>query len=740
MRSCSFFPLPQAQYSGVLFLCEGWPLCLHDRVVVHFAPIDPSLLRPGDFYLRVAPFCDQSARILVCSLLEEEGLPVEAVEETPVPEGSYPSIFSRDWLEEINQGRRGTPLRRCLLAAEQGVVRLPWERVAVPDFVDGSARAGTSMASDSPSCLPFPPALPQAASPLRFPESSSSSASERRDNQHPPTSAAAPSARSPTALSVETRICPAKHGIAVSLCLVDANAASSSGLLRLKEMEAEPNPVGLESPDELDSCCAGTNAARKTKAAPGSRDGADKGVVGSEKVEDKARISKDLSRGGPADRAPVQGEYIDILQAAMLFGGGQPAPEEQQSLEMQKQTRRYPPQPYAQTGPPSALRGTPGPLEPDGSEPGPESAAKHSQRARPGPLPPPQRVCFSEEPCTPCTRRRQSGKVSKAQELRCRYRDSYQAAIRNPVAFEEERKKRSALAAVEEDGNPRHDNFPEPANECQGLSFNPATQRRNHLSVTEAVCEESGERSRVSYWKPAHPSVDYAYGTFHSMNGSDPPAGGGPDPSIDDAGCHRPASGSGEGSHASHARPRGPGASVWSRRDPASDGRFSSLSTAVVDTSERCELVLVEGQNVRRRENAESEIPQLHVVKCKNSTAFRLVSPKISRRTTAAPGTRGSRRTTCPVPLEPASVLKRLLPPAGAIIIDHQTQKLPQVNPPLASRTERSCQPTSASAHPRPDHLPLGAPDPRAQPLYLGVASLTGKVNNQSFLTASSSS
>ncbi|CAG03224.1 unnamed protein product, partial [Tetraodon nigroviridis] len=109
-----------AQYSDVLFLCEGWPLCLHDRVVVHFAPIDPSLLQPGDFYLRVAPFCDQSARILVCSLLEEEGLLLEVVEETPIPETSYPCLFTRDWLEEINQGRHGTPLRRCLLAAQQG--------------------------------------------------------------------------------------------------------------------------------------------------------------------------------------------------------------------------------------------------------------------------------------------------------------------------------------------------------------------------------------------------------------------------------------------------------------------------------------------------------------------------------------------------------------------------------------------------------------------------------------------
>ena len=76
------------------------------------------------------------------------------------------------------------------------------------------------------------------------------------------------------------------------------------------------------------------------------------------------------------------------------------------------------------------------------------------------------------------------------------------------------------------------------------------------------------------------------------------------------------------------------------RRESLPDGRCSSLSTAVVDTSEKCELVIVEGQNVRRRENAEScaAIPQLHVVKCKNSTAFRLVSPKINRRKMVIPG------------------------------------------------------------------------------------------------------
>ncbi|XP_029975223.1 uncharacterized protein LOC115408541 [Salarias fasciatus] len=325
-----------APYSNALFLCEGWPLCLRDQVVVHLAPISPQLLQPGDFYLQVAPFCDQSARIVVCSLLEEEGFRTGVVEETPIPETSYPCIFSRDWLDEINHGRQGTPLGQCLLATEQGVVRLPWERVAVPDFVEVPQGAGTSQ-------------------------------------------------------------------------------------------------------------CVRT-------------------------------------------------------------------------------------------------------------------------------------VRFAEKPCTPCMRRRQGGKVSRAQELRCRYRDSYQAAIQNPVAFGQGKQRGNMTAVLEED--------------------------------------------------------------------------------------------------------------------------------AVVDTSERCELVIVEGQNVRRKEKADvrAEIPQLHVVKCKNSTAFRLVSPKINRK-----------KIVIPEAAQPSSA-----PGRNGL----QTEKPSQTDAPSLRGKHTFFQ--AASARPRPDHLHLGSPDPGAHPVYLGLASLTG--------------
>ncbi|KAE8293264.1 Pleckstrin-like proteiny domain-containing family G member 4B [Larimichthys crocea] len=492
-----------AQYSNVLFLCEGWPLCLRDQVVIHLAPVNPLLLQPGDFYLQVAPFCDQSARIVVCSLLDEEELRVEVVEETPIPEISYPCIFTCDWLEELNQGRHGTPLSQCLLATEQGVVRLPWERVAVPDFVDFPTRARSSMASAPSSYPPLPSPLPHPPPLPHFPENSSSnrsfplsSSKESAPKQYPATikNSILTSPSHPSAFSVETRICPAKHGIAVSLCLVDTRAASSSRIVKVKEPETEPKPVGWVAPNTWDNSFPGTDTTTKTSTV-------------------------------------------------------------------------------------------------------------------------------SEKPCTPCMRRKQGGKVSRAQELRCRYRDSYQAAIQNPVTFGQEKERGNMLAVVEEDGDfSQCDDRPETETEdpwcnVQGMWFDPGMQHHSPSSVSGAI--------------------------------------------------------------------------------------------SVVDTSEKCELVIVEGQNVRRRENTDScaEIPQLHVVKCKNSTAFRLVSPKINRRKIpdgAQPGSTSITSRTC-----------------------HQTENPPQTNPPPAAETQRISQP--ASARPRPDHLPLGSPDPRAHPLYLGVAALTGR-------------
>lgn len=604
---------------------------------MHIAPIDPLLLQPGDFYLQVAPFCHQSARILVCSLLREEGLQVELVEETPVPETSYPCIFSRQWLEELNRGRHGAPLSRCLLTSARGLVRLPWDRVFLPDLVNPHSRG--RMASASPPC----PALPRP----RFPENSDSAPATVQN-----------SIRNPAAFSVETRICPAKHGIAVSLCLVDTRATAS--LSSSREVEPESRPVGLVSPQ----ACA--------PKAPKER------LLGKVVCDDQQEEVKRLT----------EGEYIDILQATMLFGQAQSARQQQHKpSHILGSTQTHLPNPQIALHPhlPSVAKlhnnadnnnnhhqdtqscsaGVaslwPKILPESGSSVAPPSlhqSQSHSIRARPDSQCV-RTVRFSEQPCTPCARRKTGEKVSRAQELRCRYRDSYQAAIQNPVAFEREVEREAravTLASVEED-----EDCPVPTCALQGPWLNSAAQG-------EVICQESGEKSTAPYWTQ---EVTTAAANVCRVSEQ-----------TNFQGCRSAdASDQKEASfsvalqqthtfnaqvHSSPLTPREVAAD-WNvnrdtlskcqtstdgdlpatrpvqqhRRDFVPDGRCSSLSTAVVDTSERCELVLVEGRSVRRREGGEpggAEIPQLHVVKCKNSTAFRLVSPKITRRKVLFPG------------------------------------------------------------------------------------------------------
>ncbi|XP_028266206.1 uncharacterized protein LOC114438822 isoform X2 [Parambassis ranga] len=789
-----------ARYSDALFLCEGWPLCLHDQIVIQLAPINPLLLQPGDFYLQVAPFCDQSARILVCSLLEEEGLPAELIEETPIPETFYPCIFSCDWLDEINHGRQGTPLNQCLLATEQGVVRLPWERVAVPDFVDVPPKAGSSMASAPPSYPSLPPPLPLPSSSIPdFAEKSSSNKSFplSAPKQYPiavRNSGLTPSPH-PSAFSVETRICPAKHGIAVSLCLVDTSTASSSRLVNVKETETDPKPVGWVSPNTWDCNFTGIdpNTSTKTSSVSNTHIPASGDRL---KIENKSVTVYENPQKVEGADIIVEGEYIDVQQATMLFAKAQSRTEEQRKSEVQiqphtqVQMQRYPQRPsqnqsYSQKEPHRQTQRQPGtqippnaqshvqfPTKPHchstsilaaslkpnmSAETGSPSTHSHSQphhQPQADSLQPSQ--CFSEKPCTPCMRRRQGGKVTRAQELRCRYRESYQAALQNPVTFGQAEERGNMLAVVEEDGDfslcddtqgPTETETGESCYNIQGTWCH-----QSPSSVSGAICEESGERNTVPYWTPAETDavhcVDYrrtntsqfvvlpkqttertavpfreirdahSADSYGNVNGSDSTAmtrlnttnfmSGSNGPTQSDVSTKHPKlpfSSSVRLQNRTNNTGMCPNFSNSSqnRREKESNGRCSSLSTAVVDTSERCEVVIVDGRNVRRRENTDScaEVPQLHVVKCKNSTAFGLVSPKIIRRKMVVPD--GAQSTTT----------NRNGP---------QTERSPQADQhPL---THKTSQP--ASTRPRPDHLPLGSPDPRAHPVYLGVASLTG--------------
>ncbi|XP_032462072.1 uncharacterized protein KIAA1755 homolog isoform X2 [Phocoena sinus] len=124
-------------YSHHLFLHEGWPLCLRDEVVVHLASLNPLLLRQGDFYLQVEPREEQS----VCIMIKCLSVDLHTVDTKPVPESSYPILFTQAWLEAINSDFEGSPLHNCLVASEDGIAPVPWTKITSPEFVDDRPQA-----------------------------------------------------------------------------------------------------------------------------------------------------------------------------------------------------------------------------------------------------------------------------------------------------------------------------------------------------------------------------------------------------------------------------------------------------------------------------------------------------------------------------------------------------------------------------------------------------------------------
>ncbi|KAM6980671.1 quattro [Aplochiton taeniatus] len=339
-----------AAYSDVLFRCEGWPLCLRDKTVIQLAPLNPLLLRPGDFYLQVQPFGEQAARVVLKSLLEEG---CRQMEETPIPETSYPSIFTQDWLREVNDGRQGTPLTRCLVSTDQGVMKLPWAKIAVPEFLDKpkTTQAAPSVVREAVALVPRQQSV-----------SSSRSAT----------------------LPMETMVLPARDGISVSLRLLDGTSKLIEGdhVKPTPKPRSKPlvKPIGWVSPNTWDS--------------QNSRE--------------------------------MEGDYVDLIDFAKekaVLSRLPRSPKDSSSPSF-KPVRPAPPVPAANGAPCGRT------------------------------------LRHSEEPCTPCSQRKLVH-IASGQELKCRYRESYLAALCNPVPFE--KGGADLLTALEEAGPGEGEGFKGPS-------------------------------------------------------------------------------------------------------------------------------------------------------------------------------------------------------------------------------------------------------------------------------------
>uniref|UniRef100_A0A8C8A840 KIAA1755 n=1 Tax=Otus sunia TaxID=257818 RepID=A0A8C8A840_9STRI len=316
-----------APYFNCIFLHEGWPLCLHEKVVVHLAPLNPLLLRPGDFYLQAEPCEEHSARITVKHLSPD----LRGVEETPVPEAAYALLFTNEWLEEINGDRARAPLHTCLVATENGIAPLPWSKIATPEFID-KPKAG----ADS---------VPAGARHDPAPETAAEPAAPCTPAPHGPADA------------------PAPYG----------NVAGTIPGCRVTSRKSSPGRYpGLIKVDQ-----AGLRKKPATLAVPS--------------------LCEIVSQN-------LEGEYVDLLEL----------PQEQLDLLAQSLPPACPARPMG-AGAEATLPWANGGL---GAGAWPCVGAPSSE----------------EGPCTPCL----GGKLSREPgplSPRCRHRDSYLAALQNPVSF-----------------------------------------------------------------------------------------------------------------------------------------------------------------------------------------------------------------------------------------------------------------------------------------------------------------
>ncbi|MEQ2306561.1 hypothetical protein AMECASPLE_009521 [Ameca splendens] len=125
------------RFRGLLFYHEGWPLCIHEKVVLQLAPLHKVRLKQGDFYLQTVPLGRKAAK-LVIKCLSASG---HAITEIPIPESMYGSVFTAEFLQNVTRDRNLHPLQYCLLTTGTAVYRTPWKNVINPLFLSSTTDA-----------------------------------------------------------------------------------------------------------------------------------------------------------------------------------------------------------------------------------------------------------------------------------------------------------------------------------------------------------------------------------------------------------------------------------------------------------------------------------------------------------------------------------------------------------------------------------------------------------------------
>ncbi|KAM3873361.1 pleckstrin homology domain-containing family G member 4B [Diretmus argenteus] len=125
------------RFRGLLFYHEGWPLCIHEKVVLQLAPLHKVRLKQGDFYLQIVPLGRKTAK-LVIKCLSASG---QAIAEIPIAESMYGSVFTAEFLQNVTRDRSLHPLQNCLLTTGTAVYRTLWKNVVNPLFVSSTTDA-----------------------------------------------------------------------------------------------------------------------------------------------------------------------------------------------------------------------------------------------------------------------------------------------------------------------------------------------------------------------------------------------------------------------------------------------------------------------------------------------------------------------------------------------------------------------------------------------------------------------